>query len=451
MRILTVLDHLGPGGRQRTAQNFSIGYADAGHEAAVMAVFAGGPRVEHLNNRGIPTFIGAKTLTEREPAIVAAAAWMPDVIHLHSKGPLRFAVGEAVEAILERLPHRPPVLETSSFGKVDYGQRFTFSDVYLLKARWALWKWRRWSRSFRPRPHGVVVPNVVDTAAFCPTSGSERTAFRATHGLPEDTFLLGRIGQPSRWKWDPVVFDVFAEVAARHRHAHLLLIGLPDEFRPRLKALDPAVGARVVEIPFLHGDDALRRCYGALDVFLHAARIGESFGTVLAEAMACACPVVTLSTPSRDNSQIEVVGHERGGFVVHDRGGMVEAIERLIADGALRERLGRDGAAHVRSTYTLERVVPTLLRIIELARSTPDREAFGRSLAAEPDLVTDVSDDEIEALLTRTLGRPSLRQRLLMNLVHTPLLFRAWWTFKGLRYGRTLPNPSLSESSSTAP
>jgi hypothetical protein len=38
-----------------------------------------------------------------------------------------------------------------------------------------------------------------------------------------------------------------------------------------------------------------------------------------------------------------------------------------------------------------------------------------------------------------------------MNLVHTPLLFRAWWTFKGLRYGRTLPNPSLSESSSTAP
>lgn len=441
MRILTIIDHLGPGGRQRTAQNYTLGYVDAGCEVAVMTVFGGGMREADLREHGVQLFLGAVDPAERERAIARAAAWEPEAIHFHSEGPPRAVVAEAVEALLARLPYRPPVLETSSFGKVDYRQRFTFSDVYLLKAQWALWKWRSWSQPLRPRPLGIVIPNTTDTEAFYPASAAERSAFRAEHGIPEDAFLLGRVGQPILWKWDPIIFDAFEDVAPRHERVHLLLVGLPEELRPRLEALDAAIRARITEIPFLQGDAALRACYSALDAFLHAARIGESFGMVLTEAMACECPVITLSTPARDNSQVEVVGHDRGGLVVHDREGMSAAIEQLMADEALCARLGRDGALHVRSTYTLDQVIPKLLRLIELARSASSRHDLARLLANEADFVTEVSDAEIRRLLDKGLGRPPLRQRALMRLVHVPLLFRAWWTLKGLRYRRreTLP------------
>lgn len=447
MRILTVIDHLGPGGRQRTAQNYCIGYADAGHEAAVLTVLAGGPRTERLLASGVDVFIGSTDAAERDDVIATAAAWEPNVIHLHSNGPPRPVIAQAVEALLERLTDRPPVLETSSFGKVDYDQRYTFTDVHLLKARWALWKWRQWTRSQRPRPLGVVVPNTTDTDAFHPVSPAERAAFRTEHGIAPDVFLIGRVGQPSVWKWSPVILDAFAAIADRHPRAHLLLVGLPPELRPHLSMLSESARSRITDLPFLHGDDALRACYGALDVFLHAARIGESFGMVLTEAMACECPVLTLSTPARDNSQLEVVGHERGGLVVHDTEGMIAGIEQLLSDAALRTRLGRAGAAHVRSTYTLDQVTPTLLRIIDLARSAASRDGLARALAEDPHLITEVSDAEIEALLGHAIGRVPLSQRVLMRLVHVPLLFRAWWMLKGLRHRReevTLPQNAPS-------
>ena len=58
-----------------------------------------------------------------------------------------------------------------------------------------------------------------------------------------------------------------------------------------------------------------------MDGFLHVSRIGESFGMVLCEAMLCGVPVVTLSTPLKDNSQLEVVGPRRGRAGGADAGG----------------------------------------------------------------------------------------------------------------------------------
>ena len=49
MRVLTVVGDLGPGGTQRVAQNYTVGYKQAGCEAAVLAITAGGPRVRELN------------------------------------------------------------------------------------------------------------------------------------------------------------------------------------------------------------------------------------------------------------------------------------------------------------------------------------------------------------------------------------------------------------------
>lgn len=435
MRILTVTFNLGPGGRQRAAQEYARGYHQADCPSAVLAFEGGGPRVANLRREGIPVFLGGAEPEEQAAAIREAAAWRPEVIHLHSSGPPTVSEARTVETLQSLLSERAPVLETSVFGKVDYQQRFTGTDVHLLIARWAFWRWERWTQSIKPPPLGTIVPYTSDPSAFFPASPVERLAFRRAHEIPEDAFLLGRIGQSSRWKWDPVIFEAFEAVAKAHPHAYLLLVGLPEALRPRMEALAPWIRARIVEIPFLTGDAALRAGYSALDVFIHAARIGESFGMVLAEAMLCGCPVVTLSTPARDNSQLEVVGHMRGGLVVNDAASMADAVKLLIRDEPLRRRLAHDGAAHVKANYTLDQVIPTLLRVARAAREADTRDALAAALEREPDLVTHVPDAEVETLLTRSMGRVRLGQRALKRLVHIPLLFRTWWAVKGLRYG----------------
>ena len=94
-----------------------------------------------------------------------------------------------------------------------------------------------------------------------------------------------------------MVFDAFERFAPAHPDAVLVVIGLPEMYRARIAALPEAIRARVLDRPFVHGDAALRESYSALDCFLHAKQIGESFGYVLIESMLCECPVISLSTP----------------------------------------------------------------------------------------------------------------------------------------------------------
>jgi hypothetical protein len=99
--------------------------------------------------------------------------------------------------------------------------------------------------------------------------------------------------------------------------------------------------------------------YRLLEVMPYAS-IGESFGLVVAEGMGMGLPVVVLSTPMRDNAQIELVDHGRTGLVAHDAQGCASAVARLLNDPVLSERLGRAAQEKVRTHYAAERVVHSL-------------------------------------------------------------------------------------------
>lgn len=429
MRILTLIDSLGPGGRERTAQNYVQGYVESGHETAVCAVVKGGPRRHHLLHAGAEVFVGGESEAEQREALEASIAWGPDVVHLHSEGPPAPQIARAVSYLRAQVPDRLPVIETSSFGKVDYRQRYACSDIHLLKGRWMLWKWTKWSRPFTPTPIGVVVPNTVDTDTFVPAP-PEGAAFRTRLGIPETAYVFGRVGQASIWKWSRLALDAFAQVASRHERAWLCLIGLPDELRPVLEAYPAEIRERVVELAFIDNDDELRACYNSFDVFLHASQIGESFGMVLAESMACGCPVITHSTPANDNSQVEVVGHRHGGLVVHTLRGMVEAMEVLMKDKALHATLGDQGRMRVVASYTLASVLPQLSRILELVTTCATHAELADAVAHDSALTSHVPDEAISALLKDVQDPPTVKQRMLTYLVHQPLAYRLWRSYK---------------------
>jgi glycosyltransferase involved in cell wall biosynthesis len=423
MRILTIVRELGPGGTQRAAQTRSISYRDRGHDVAVLSTDMSGPREENIRKAGLEVWIGGSTPDEREAAIQQALAWKPDVVHMHRTGRPERKYTQVLRRLKEAASGRLPALEVNHFGRIDYSDDRHLFDVHLQLSRWCLWKFYQWSRGLDPQPLGVVAPHLIASAAFHPAGPDAGRAFRVEHGIAEDAIVFGRVGQPYEAKWHPIIFDAFVPVARRHPKAYLVIVGAPESYADRIAQLPADVRDRVVQPPFLHGDDKLRACYAAMDVFLHAAYIGESFGQVLGESLLCHVPIISLSTPAKDNSQLEVVGHERGGLIVNDCASMIEAMERLIDDAPLRQRFAEQGCAYTKEHFDVPPLTDHLLEITRHVIEHEDRAKLRQALD-DAGIITRVSWPDLRALMADSMGRVPLRERIKMHLVHMPWLYR---------------------------
>jgi glycosyltransferase involved in cell wall biosynthesis len=102
------------------------------------------------------------------------------------------------------------------------------------------------------------------------------------------------------------------------------------------------------------------KLYERLDVFTHGARIGETFGCVIAEAMANRIPVVTLSTPRKPNAQAELVDHKINGFVCHTQWQYANAVIELLQDHSLRKRMGEQAYQKASECFDARKIVSRL-------------------------------------------------------------------------------------------
>ena len=85
----------------------------------------------------------------------------------------------------------------------------------------------------------------------------------------------------------------------------------------------------------------------------------ELFPLVILEAFREAAPVV-----ARDIGSLpEIIEESGGGLVYEGEDGLSEALERLVDDAALRDRLGRRGRAHFEKRWSVE---PHLARYFEI-------------------------------------------------------------------------------------
>jgi hypothetical protein len=243
--------------------------------------------------------------------------------------------------------------------------------------------------------------------------------------LPEDAFVFGRIGQPLDTKWSPAMLAAFGKIAVKYPRVYLLVVGMPLSLMTILNSLPAEIRSRVISVPFVQGDSSLRSCYGVMDCFLHVAQQGESFGYVLCEAMLCGLPVITVSRPAKDNSQVEVVGHMRGGLVAATDRDLVSAMELLLSDVELRSKLSRSAPDWVRSRFDLPQVMPQLLKICEISLSCDPREKISRLLEDEG-FVTRSEWDELRRTLNDCIGKPSQLDLLASRAAHTPAIYRLY-------------------------
>lgn len=211
------------------------------------------------------------------------------------------------------------------------------------------------------RGWGVTTPTPIwsrgiDHDRFTPARRDP--AWRRSLGIADDEVAVGFLGRLVKEKG----LDVFVEVLAELRRR-----GVPH--RALVVGEGPARAAFEANVPdavfagFQSGDD-LGRAVASMDVFFNPS-VTETFGNVTLEAMAAGVPVVA----ARATGAVDLVDDGETGFLVppRDGGAYADAIGRIVADPALRTRLGEAGhrkAAGYRWDLVNQAVLDTYLSLL---------------------------------------------------------------------------------------
>lgn len=338
---------LGLGGVERTAQNFAMASHELGYETTVLT-FETGPRARNLETAGIRVVMGADL----------ADLPRQDFIGLHSHG-LNPA---QVDALLDSQPNAR-VCEKNVFSTPS--PWMSRLDVSFQLSPWAHWLYGQRGGDLS---RSSTLGNPTDPHAFWHDIQGRRD-FRSRHAIPHDSVVLGRVGQPLSMKWSPKVYSVVCDEVRSDHSLQLLLIGAPAEIVSLVRDRLPAT--RYTLVDKVTSDADLRAAYSAMDLFVHAARQGESFGNVISEAALCEVPTLTIATPWADNSQGHVSGPS--SFVAASLNDFRLVMQLAVSDPDDLERRGKLAREYTLTTFAS---VPMMSEVIEIAKgNAPRREA----------------------------------------------------------------------------
>jgi glycosyltransferase involved in cell wall biosynthesis len=160
-------------------------------------------------------------------------------------------------------------------------------------------------------------------------------AARTAAGVPDGSPLVLFVGRIADGKG----IEHLVAAARRLPEAHVVLVGPDDRHGAadlvRAAQHDPVTAGRIHPQPPTDGPPW--DLYRAADVFVLPSA-GESFGMAAAEAAAVGTPVVVT-----DRCGIAGFFRESEAMVVRYDVGVADAVGRVLADGALRERLAAGG------------------------------------------------------------------------------------------------------------
>jgi glycosyltransferase involved in cell wall biosynthesis len=181
--------------------------------------------------------------------------------------------------------------------------------------------------SARIRRRGWVIANPVDLP-----SGWQKRRGRN---------ILAAVGRLTRQKGFDLLLEAFSKVSTSHPEWKLVIWGEGEE-RRSLEALRDALGLQErVEMPGLTQRPGL--WIENADIFVLSSRY-EGWGIVLLEAMAAGLPVVSYEC---DWGPGVMITHGSDGILVprEDVEALAKALEKVMADRGLRERLGERAEA----------------------------------------------------------------------------------------------------------
>jgi glycosyltransferase involved in cell wall biosynthesis len=202
-----------------------------------------------------------------------------------------------------------------------------------------------------------VIYNGVDIQRFTPDP-SARESWIKRFQLRSDELILSSVAFSHRFKHPEVIVEAISHLVKRGVAVQVFIAG-----RGEMQAESEVLARRLGIGPFIHwlGDfSSPETLLRASDIFILAS-VGEAFGYVLAEAMACGTPVVG----SRSGAIGEVAEDGGTGLLATplDAVSFADAIERLACDAQLRHDMGARGVDRVRKLFAAETMIEKVMRL----------------------------------------------------------------------------------------
>jgi glycosyltransferase involved in cell wall biosynthesis len=199
----------------------------------------------------------------------------------------------------------------------------------------------------------VAVPNGISIERFAPVSAAAKSQLRALLALPADRLLLIYTGRLALSKGVMMLMDVWRELAPSHPEAHLIILGTGHGcFDDCVPAMHDFIGTHALSSRVTAAGSVanVHEYLQASDVFVFPSDY-EGFSLSILEAMTSALPLVS----TRVGIAAELAHTCRFGLLVapRDRSGFRDAMQRLLADAALRAELGANARAAVLAQYSV--------------------------------------------------------------------------------------------------
>jgi glycosyltransferase involved in cell wall biosynthesis len=209
-----------------------------------------------------------------------------------------------------------------------------------------------------PREKISVVLNGIDAAAFAKARTEfNRRQFLDRWKLPEDSLLVGTVGELTPLKGQEEFWRAATHVLIRYPAVHFVIAGIDhsrgEEHRRSIEQLieELQLSERVRLIGWI---EDLAQLYCGLDVFVSASHT-ESFGLAIAEAMASGTAVVATAS---EGARELIHSGETGLLVpIGEVNKLAAAILVLLADRDQRARLGTAAQQTALVNFGVERMI----------------------------------------------------------------------------------------------
>lgn len=366
VRVLFVIDSLGPGGAERTLRRVVelIDQTVFECRVAVLQVREGNPVADEIRDLGVPVDLvrvdRLRSVGGQARFLRYLLAYRPSIIHTH----LEFS--HTLGGIYGRLVGASPIATIHTFALGRASREKKRLGLMWFSLRTAHIKVIAPSRAGMAHAEAVgristermlVLHNGVDLGTFQPDP-SHRAPVRAELGIPLGAPLLVTVAILRRGKGIGDLISAMPEILESIPDARTVIVGDGDQ-RVALERLAGEVGV-AERVIFAGSRDDVGALLAASDVFVLPTHV-DLLPTVVAEAMAAGLPVVASDVGGLgDMVEDDVTG------ILYPAGD-IEALSRacvgLLADPRRRETLGRSGRLVAEEKFDIRKHVEALQRL----------------------------------------------------------------------------------------
>ena len=290
----------------------------------------GGVRVPEFKKYNIPVFVNPSSIDELLKELKI------DVYHVWRSG--HYDIG----SLPKEKPRSLKIVETNFFRDFDYAQGHLI-DCHLFPSDHCKDRYYA-DYGFTNRKRYGILYHPIDFEEF-PLHPRKFTA------------SFGRLSRPDDQKWHKFCINIIPRVYQKVPGSQCHIMGISEQKKALLDSLGLTDQVRLYDTSL-----NVASLYQNLDVFTHGSRVGETFGCVIAEAMANRLPVVTISTPQqkKSNAQAELVEDGITGFVRRFEYSYGNAVIELLRNESLRIRMGQLGYEKAREEFEGSRLTRKL-------------------------------------------------------------------------------------------